>query len=167
MKKSILLAITMLFAFFAHAQKNYTSGILTMLEYANTNFKDIIGTKISDEPALEATNYSSKEILGIGSEKIVKNNNSEVAFYMCSLPLLDADKLIKDVLDLANSYVKAGKFTGEDLTDGKGKTVTEIKNKEGYDVMRIVSQYIKDDNADNDYFAIVIYGKAMQEKIKK
>ncbi len=168
MKKAILLlAMAMSFTFFAHAQKNYTSSIVLMLEYANNDFKDILGVKGSDVPDLESASYTPKEIIGIGSESIIKSNNSDASFYLCSVPLLDAAKLIKDVLDLANSYVKEGKFTGEDFSDDKGKSVTEIKNKEGFDVMKIVSQYTDDNNADNDYFLIAIYGKAMQAKMKQ
>lgn len=47
---------------------------------------------------------------------------------------------------------------GEDIDASNGKNVTMVKNKLGENVMKIETQYIKDDNFDNDYFALVING---------
>lgn len=157
----------LLFSFLANAQqKNYKLATSLMLQYAEKDFKDILGEKIGDEPSLESGIYTPKEILGIGSEKIYKSNNSDKAFYVCTVALVDATVILKDVLDYVNMKVKAGDFTGEDLSDGKGKNVTMVKNKAGNDVVKIVTQYIDDNNASNDYFAFVIYGKATQEAMK-
>lgn len=167
MKKRILLALLLLFSFFANAQqKNYKLAISLMLQYAEKDFKDILGEKMGDEPSLESGIYAPKEALGIGSEKIYKSNNSDKAFYVCTVALLDANDVLQDVLNYVNAKVKAGDFTGEDLADGKGKNVTVVKNKSGKDLIKIITQYIKDDNTDNDYFALVIYGKAAQEAMK-
>ncbi|PZR29013.1 MAG: hypothetical protein DI535_04710 [Citrobacter freundii] len=149
----------------AEAQKDYKPGILLMLQYSDTDFKSILGSKLSEEPDIESANYAPTEKIGIGSEKIVRSNNSDMSFYTCTLSLVDASKLINDVLELANDYVKKGIFTGEDLTDGKGKTVTVIKNKEGHEIMKIISRYVKDDSDENNYFAIVIYGKSLRTKM--
>lgn len=156
------------FSFFiteAKSQKDYKPGILLMLQYSDSDFKSILGSKLSEEPDIESANYAPTEKIGIGSEKIIKSNNSDISFYTCSLSLLEASKLITDVLELANDYVKKGIFTGEDLSDGKGKTVTVIKNKEGQEIMKLISRYVKDDSEENNYFAIVIYGKSLRTKM--
>ncbi|MBO9658387.1 MAG: hypothetical protein J7527_06140 [Chitinophagaceae bacterium] len=147
------------------AQKDYKPGLLLLLQYADHDFKSIVGAKMSEEPELEAANYQPLEKIGIGSEKIIKANTSEMAFYTCTVSLLESHKLIADALELANDQVKKGLFTGDDLSDGKGKTVTVLKNKEGHEVMKLISQYIKDDDDDNDFFAIVIYGRSIRMKM--
>jgi len=168
MKKSIILScLLVLFMVSANAQqKNYKLALSLMLQYANQDFKSILGDKIGEEPSLKSDIYVPTEKLGIGSEKIYKSNTSNVAFYSCTVALTDATAILHDVLDYVNMKVKAGDFNGEDLTDGKGKNVTQVKNKEGLDILKIVTQYTDDDNFDNDYFALVIYGKAAQEKMK-
>ncbi len=147
------------------AQKDYKPALLLMLQYADSDFKSIVGPKISEEPELEAANYQALEKLGIGSEKIIKANVSEMAFYTCTVSLLESHKLIADALELANDQAKKGIFTGEDLSDGKGKTITVLKNKDGQEVMKLISQYVKDDSDENDFFAIVIYGKSIRIKM--
>lgn len=149
----------------AQAQKDYKPGILLMLQYSDNDFKSILGPKLSDEPDIESANYAPTEKIGIGSEKIIKSNDSDMSFYTCTISLVNAGKLITDVLELANDYVKKGIFTGEDLSDGKGKTITVIQNKEGHEIMKIISRYVKDDSEENNYFVIVIYGKSLRTKM--
>jgi hypothetical protein len=162
---SVFIILLTAFSVEAKAQKDYKPALILMLQYSDDDFKSIRGAKISEEPELEASNYQPAEKLGIGTEKIIKANASDVSFYTCTVSILEAHKLIADALELANDYAKKGTFTGEDLSDGKGKTVTVLKNKEGQEVMKLISQYIKDDNDDNDFFAIVIYGKSIREKM--
>jgi len=148
----------------ARAQKDYKPGLLLMLQYSDADFKSILGSKLSEEPDIESANYDLTEKLGIGSETIIKGNNSDMTFYTCTISLINAGKLITDALELANDYAKKGIFTGEDFSDGKGKTVTVIKNKEGHEIMKLISRYVKDDTEENNYFAIVIYGKSLRMK---
>ncbi|MET0464172.1 MAG: hypothetical protein ABW007_13500 [Chitinophagaceae bacterium] len=165
-----LLSFTILltsFSWKANAQKDYKPALLLMLQYSDNDFKNIRGAKISEEPELEAANYQPTEKLGIGTETIIKANTSDVAFYTCTVSILEAHKLIADALELANDQAKKGIFTGEDLSDGKGKTVTVLKNKEGHEIMKLISQYIKDDTDENDFFAIVIYGKSIRAKMSE
>jgi|GEM_PF-5913465 len=162
---SILISSLSLFIAEAKAQKDYKPGLLLMLQYSDADFKSILGSKLSEEPEIESANYNPTEKLGIGSEKIIKSNSSDISFYTCTISLLEASKLITDVLELANDYVKKGIFTGEDLTDGKGKTVTVIKNKDGHEIMKLISRYVKDDPEENNYFVVVIYGKSLRTKM--
>ncbi len=162
--KRTFLFLSFIFSLNSFAQqKNYKLAISLMVQYANEDFKNSLGEKIGEESSLASDIYIPKEILGIGSEKIYKSKTSDLAFYTCTAALLDANAILRDVLDYVNTKVKSGDFSGEDLTDGKGKNVTLVKNKEGKEVIKIVTQYIKDDNSDNDYFALVIYGKAARD----
>lgn len=164
MKKIILLFLLVLLSTFVNAQqKSYIPAVSLMLQYADQDFKNILGEKIGEEPSLVSGIYAPKEILGVGSEKIYKSNTSDLAFYTCTVALTDANAILQDVLDYVNMKVKAGDFTGEDFGDDKGKSLTVVKNKVGKDIIKIVTQYTDDNNFDNDYFALVIYGKSIQE----
>lgn len=147
---------------------SYTSGILMMLQYAQDDFKSVISDKTGDLPEMGSSSYGLKEILDVGSESIIKSNNANTAFYMCNA-LLGASStsiLMHDVLGLVNMYAKAGKYTGEDYKTEDGKSITEVKDTDGNDVMKLISKYSNDGNDDNDVFAILIYGKSMQAKMK-
>lgn len=162
MKKTCILLLLVLAAPLLKAQKSYTMGVLTMMQYANEDFKSILGNKLEEIKESSIDIYSPKTIIGIGSEKIYKFQNSEMAFYSCMVPLLEASGILRDVLNYVNLKAKAGDFTGEESSDGKGKNTTIVKNKDGKEVIRIISQYIKDDTEDNDYVNVMIFGKAMQ-----
>jgi hypothetical protein len=167
MKRLFLLLSFITTTVIVQAQKDIKAGITLMLRYAETDFKGVIGDSLSPEPELEATNYTPKETIGVGTEKIVKGDSSDVCFYICSISLLHANQLIHDALELANEFVQQGKFTGEDTNDGKGKSVTEIRDTAGNKVMHLISEYSDDGVEDNDYFAVIIYSKTMQVLLGK
>lgn len=163
MKKGFFLFLLALQVIIVNAQqKNYKLAVSLMIQYADEDFKSILGEKIGEEPSLASGIYAPKEVLGIGQEKIYKSNTSSLAFYTCTVALADANPILHDVLDYVNMKVKSGDMKGEDLTDGKGKNVTIVKNKAGKEIIKIVTQYTDDGNFDNDYFALVIYGKIAQ-----
>lgn len=163
MKKTILLSLLVMASAYVNAQqKNYKLALSLMMQYADQDFKSIMGEKTGEEPSLASGVYTPKEILGIGNEIIYKSNTSDVAFYTCTVALTEANAILHDVLDYVNMKAKAGDFTGKDVADGKGKNITFVKNKAGEDVIKIVTQYTDDNNFDNDYFALVIYGKSAQ-----
>lgn len=163
MKKIIYVLLLVLAPVWVNAQQtNYRLAMTLLLRHADQDFKSILGDKIGEETSMASGIYSVKEGLGTGTEKIYKSNTSDVAFYTCTIGLTDANAVLKDVLAYVNKKVAEGVFTGKDMTDGKGKNVTYVKNKEGNDIIKIVTQYSDDNDYSNDYFALVIYGKAAQ-----
>lgn len=140
-------------------EKNYQLSVGVLLQYAQNNFKDILGEKLPDDPAVaDYMLYYPKELIGIGTEQIYVAKSDNASFYICYVPLTEASTLLRDVLGYVNLKVKNGDFVGEDIDASNGKNVTMVKNKLGENVMKIETQYIKDDNFDNDYFALVING---------
>lgn len=161
MKKLIILfAVSLSFVLVNAQEKNYKLSVAVMLQYAENNFKDILGEKLPEDPSVsEYTLYHPKEKLGIGTEQIYVHTKNNSSFYICYVPLTEANAILQDVLAYVNMKAKNGDFIGEDIDKGNGKNVTMVKNKEGENVLKIETQYIKDDNLDNDYFALVINGK--------
>lgn len=160
-KLLILFAVFSSFIFVNAQEKNYQLSVAVLLQHAQNNFKDLLGEQLPEDPALsDYLLYNPKEQIGIGTEQIYVSKSDNSRFYICYVPLTEASAILQDVLNYVNMKAKNGDFIGEDIDAGNGKNVTMVKNTAGENVMKIETQYIKDDNFDNDYFALVINGRA-------
>lgn len=152
----------------AQTTKSYKLPISLMIQYAQNDFKDILGDKLESIPDLESAYYKPKEIIGIGSESLIKSDNSDKTFYICSALLLSeqTSQFIEDALKVVNDGVQAGKFSGRDYTDEKGRNITEVYQKDNDVVIRLISSYDKDADDDNNTFSMMIYGNTLGKIMK-
>jgi hypothetical protein len=145
MRKSLSTLLLTAIAICAHAQSSYKITFIQLLNDAQEKFSNSIGTEINKDTNPNAKYYTTNIGFGVGKESITVTTQNNKAIYSCSLYNLETDqlmiavKVLEDVLQVVNLYVKAGKYSGRDYTDDSGNEITELKTIDGQMALKIIS----------------------------
>lgn len=160
MKKLLSLLLLTALTICAHAQSSYKITFIQLLNDAQGKFSNAISTEIDKEPNAnpDVKYYNTSIGFGGGKESIVVAAKNDLMIYTCSFDyseteqLIKAGKVLEDVLQVVNLYVKAGKYSGRDYEDDKGNLITELKTIDGQMAVKIITY------PENAGSGIMIYG---------
>jgi hypothetical protein len=147
MKKLSSLLILTAAAICAHAQSSYKITFIQLLNDAQEKFSNSISTEIDKGANAnpDAKYYNTSIGFGGGEESILFAAKYDKIIYTCDFDYSDTDQLLKagkvleDVLQVVNLYVKAGRYSGRDYEDNKGNTITELKTIDGQMALKIIT----------------------------
>jgi hypothetical protein len=166
MKKTVLLGLTFLFGFCAHAQDKeiILNNFKTLLKEAATDFKSLQQGLLEADSVNNTYYYKCSATLGSSLEAIAINKNDLTVFYSSlfdyskTTELIKATEILPDLLVIVNNMVKTGNYKGRDYVSSSNVSVTEVKDLDGNYILDIET------GSDNKNLRITIYGKSWGKK---
>lgn len=123
--------------------QDYTSTFNQLLTYSDTGFKDILGSKIDENPDGTIAYYQSKLDLKIGIAEIGINKSGYGSSFTWQIPLEKSDQIIADL----EKFIQKNYGNNQDYYIAK-----EGSKNNGHEIIRVSDDF-------GEIFINVVYNK--------